>query len=200
VTNHFLEILDFWFRDGEHLKKRLLLLTGSPGVGKTTVLMRTVEALRSKGYSVGGMLSREVRSYEARVGFEILDLDSGRRGWLAHVNQKSGPQVGRYRVNVQDLNDIGAEAITRATENSDVVAIDEIGPMEMHSEKFKEVVRNAVENNKVVVGVVHWKAKDRLIDEAKRREDAETITVTQENRNKLHEAIVEKVVEFLGFK
>ena len=182
------------------MKKRLLLLTGSPCVGKTTVLMRTVEALKAKAYSVGGMVSHEIRSCGARVGFEILDLGSGKRGWLAHVNQKSGPQVGRYRVNMQDLNGTGAEAIARAVEDFDVVAIDEIGPMELHSEKFKETVERAVESRKLLVGIVHWKAKDRLIDEVKKREDVEIIVVTQENREKLHETIVEKALEFLGSK
>jgi nucleoside-triphosphatase len=184
--------------EGKRVKKRLLFLTGSPGVGKTTVLLETVEALRAKGYSVGGMISREVRVGGTRVGFEILDLDNNKRGWLAHVNQKSGPQVGKYRVNLDDLNGIGAEAILNAVEKCAVVAIDEIGPMELFSEKFKEAVKKAVESEKLVVGVVHWKAKDRLIDAVKRREDIEIITVTFENRNKLLEPIIEKSIEFLG--
>jgi len=190
-------MLDFLF-EGEQLRKRLLVLTGSPGVGKTTVLLRVVESLKAKGYSVGGMLSREVRSDKTRVGFEILDLSSDRRGWLAHVNQKSGPSVGKYRVNLEDLDNIGANAIVNAAENFDVVVIDEIGPMELFSEKFKEAVRRAVEGGKLVVGVVHWKARDRLIDEVKKREDIEIIVVTYENRNKLHQTIIEKAAEHLA--
>lgn len=170
----------------------MLLLTGSPGVGKTTVLLTVVEALKAKGYSVGGMLSREIRSCGARVGFQILDLSSGRHGWLAHVDQKSGPQVGKYRVNLEDLNSIGAEAIVRAVENFDVVAIDEIGPMELFSEKFKEAVKRAVKSGKPVVGVVHWKAQDKLIDEVKARDDTEVIVVSVENRAKLHKIVLEK--------
>ena len=180
------------------MKKRLLLLTGSPGVGKTTVLLRVVECLKAKGYSVGGMLSREVRSDRTRVGFEILDLGSGSWGWLAHVNQKSGPSVGKYRVNLEDLDNIGANAIVNAAENFDVVVIDEIGPMELFSEKFKEAVRRAVEGGKLVVGVVHWKARDRLIEEVKNREDTEVFVVTYENRNKLHQTIIEKAAEHLA--
>ena len=42
------------------LQKRVLLLTGVPGVGKTTVLIKAVDALKAKGISVGGMISREV--------------------------------------------------------------------------------------------------------------------------------------------
>jgi len=180
------------------LRKRVLLLTGNPGVGKTTVLMKTVNALKEKGYCVGGMLSREAREGGTRVGFEILDLSSGRRGWLARVNQKAGPQVGKYRVNMEDLNGLGAQAVTDAVENCDVVVIDEVGPMELFSAKFKEAVRKALESRKLVIAVVHWKASDRLINEAKSREDQETFTVTHENRDKLPEAIAEKAVEFLN--
>jgi nucleoside-triphosphatase len=179
------------------LRKRLLFLTGSPGVGKTTVLMRTVEALKGTGYDVGGMSSREVRLDGARVGFEILDLESGRRGWLARVSQKNGPQVGKYHVNLEDLDAVGVEAILKAVENSDVIAIDEVGPMELLSDGFREAVRKAVESDKLVLGVVHWKARDRLIDEVKKREDAEVVIVTYENRNNLDKIIIERAVDFL---
>ena len=85
---------------------RILILTGAPGVGKTTVLTKTVDALKAKGISVGGMISREVREGNVRVGFEILDLTNGKRGWLAHV-KGLGPQVGKYHVNLDDLDNIG---------------------------------------------------------------------------------------------
>jgi nucleoside-triphosphatase len=179
---------------------RVLLLTGSPGIGKTTVLLKVVEALRANGYSVGGMVSREVRSCGTRVGFEILDLKSGRRGWLAHVNQKVGPQVGKYRVNLEDLEAVGAEAISRAVEECDVIAIDEVGPMELFSERFRMAVGKAVESDKLVVGVVHWKARHKLIEDVKAREDMEIYAITYENRNKIHETIIEKAIEYFKLK
>jgi nucleoside-triphosphatase len=179
------------------MQKRVLLLTGNPGIGKTTVLMKTVNALKKRGYTVGGMISREVREGGARVGFEILDLASSRGGWLAHVNQKNGPQVGRYRVNIEDLNTVGAQAIIDATEKCDVIAIDEIGPMELFSERFKEAVRKALESRKLVLAVVHWKAKDVLVSEAKNRQDAETTTVTLENREKLPKTIAKEAAKIL---
>jgi nucleoside-triphosphatase len=179
------------------LRKRVLLLTGNPSVGKTTVLAKAVNALKKEGFSVGGMVSREVRDGGVRVGFEILDLNSGRHGWLAHVNQHSGPQVGRYHVNVEDLNSVGAKAVADAVEKCDVVAIDEVGPMELFSEKFKEATRKALESGKPVLAVVHWKASDRLIGEAKSRDDAETFTVTHENRELLPSALSEKIVRLL---
>jgi nucleoside-triphosphatase len=180
------------------LRKRVLLLTGNPGVGKTTVLMKTVNALKESGYKVGGMISREVREGGARVGFEILDLQSSRRGWLARVSQRSGPQVGKYRVNIEDLNAIGSQAITDAVENCDVVAVDEIGPMELFSEAFKEAAWKALESRKLVVAIIHSKVEDALVSEARRREDAETIMVTYENREELHEVMVDKALRVLS--
>jgi nucleoside-triphosphatase len=172
----------------------VLLITGSPGIGKTTVLTKTVNLLKERGYKVGGMLSREVRESGVRVGFEILDLDSQKRGWLAHVNQKTGPRVGKYRVNLVDFEAVGAEAITDAVENCDVVAIDEIGPMELFSKKFEDAVRKALKSSKQVIAVVHWKATDKLITEAKNMKNAETFTVTTENRERLPGEIAEKIL------
>jgi nucleoside-triphosphatase len=179
------------------LPKRVLLLTGPPSVGKTTVLMKVVKALKERGICVGGMISREVREGGTRVGFEILDLSSGRHGWLAHVNQKNGPQVGKYRVNIEDLNAVGAQAIIEAVEKCEVIAIDEIGPMELFSKRFKDAVRKALESHKLVLAVVHWKAQDTLINEAKKREDAEITSVTLENREGLHEQITGNALKTL---
>jgi nucleoside-triphosphatase len=179
------------------MPKRVLLLSGTPGIGKTAVLMKTISALKEKRLSVGGMISCEVREGGARVGFEIQDMASSRRGWLAHINQKAGPQVGRYRVNLEDLNAIGAQAVLDAVEKCQVIAIDEIGPMELFSEAFKDAAWKALGSRKLVIAVVHWKAEDRLIKEAKKREDAEIITVTLENREKLNQQITEKALEFL---
>jgi nucleoside-triphosphatase len=180
------------------LAKRVLLLTGAPGVGKTTVLIEIVDALKAKGVSVGGMISREVREGNVRVGFEILDLTSGKRGWLAHVNQKSGPQVGKYRVNLQDLDDIGARAITQANANCQIIAIDEIGPMELYLQKFKQAVEQALESKKPVLAVVHVKAKDPLITAAKQRADSEVFTVTLTNRASLPGKLSNEALESIN--
>ena len=175
--------------------KRVLLITGSPGVGKTTVLMKTVGILQEKGIQVGGMISREVRESGTRVGFEIQDLSNERRGWLAHVNQKTGPKVGKYHVNLQDLNNIGVQAILEAIENCDVIAVDELGPMELFSKKFKTAVKKALASPKPVVAVVHWKAKDKLINDVKNMKDAAVFTVTTENRDKQSQIIARKTIE-----
>ncbi len=177
--------------------KRVLILTGAPGIGKTTVLIKMVEALKTRGVSVGGMISREVREGNVRVGFEIIDLTNGKHGWLAHVKKKEGPQIGKYHVNLEDLENIGINAITEAVEKCAVVVIDEIGPMELFSQKFKQAVRKALESSKLVLAVVHAKARDPLIYEVKQRDDAEVFTVTLDNRDTLIEELKKKTLAII---
>ncbi|TFH24615.1 NTPase [Candidatus Bathyarchaeota archaeon] len=174
---------------------RILILTGAPGVGKTTLLTKTVDALKTKGLRVGGMITREVREGNVRVGFEILDLTSNKHGWLAHVNGQGGPQVGKYHVNLNDLDNVGAVAIAQALEKCDVIAIDEIGPMELFSPKFKKVVAQALESKQLMLTVVHGKAKDPIVTQIKRRVDAEIFNVTFSNRENLTEQLARKVYD-----
>jgi nucleoside-triphosphatase len=180
------------------LTKRLLFLIGCPGIGKTTLLLQIVKALKAKEHGVGGMISREVRSCGDRVGFEILDLSSGRHGWLAHVNQKTGPKIGKYKVNLNDLESIGVNAVERAVRSMSVVVIDEVGPMELFSEKFQAAVWEAVKSDKLVIGIIHWKVKSKLVANATSREDAELFTVTVENRTKLPDIIMEYIINYLN--
>ena len=177
--------------------KRLIFITGRPGIGKTSVLLMAVDALKARGYKVNGMVSREFRKSGVRVGFEISDLETGRRGWLAHVNQPTGPQIGKYRVNLNDINVMGASSILNAVADADVVVVDEIGPMELFSPAFKEAVAQAIRSEKPVLGTIHHRAKDPLITAIRAREDAEILEVTYQNRGELHNLIVKRAEECL---
>lgn len=165
--------------------KRILLVTGPPGIGKTTLVMRVAESLGSRGISVGGMTTREVRQGGARVGFEILDLSTGERGWLARAGTGPGPRVGRYALDTATLERIGAAAISAAAARSDVVAIDEVGPMELLSGGFRQAVAEAVGSGKPVIATVHFRSADPLVQSLRGREDAQTFVVTMENRSSL---------------
>jgi nucleoside-triphosphatase len=180
------------------LEKRVLILTGSPGVGKTTALIKIVNGLRSKGIKVGGMLSQEVREGGKRVGFKVIDILMQKSGWLAHINQRSGDLFGKYYVNLNDLENVGIQAINQAIESCDVVVIDEIGPMEVFSEKFKEATLEALNSKKVVLAILHWRAQNKLILETKNRSDARVVIVTIENREELPEIEIKKILRLFN--
>lgn len=177
--------------------KRVLLITGPPRTGKTTVLTKTVEELKRRGYKLGGMTSQEIREMGIRNGFEIRDISSGRVGWLAHVHQPVGPKIGKYKVNLDGLHSIGVAAILSATENAQIVVIDEIGPMELLSAEFQAAVQKAADSPKPILCTIHYRASNHLVRQLKSREDAEIIEVAQENRDRLPSLIVHKTTSLL---
>ncbi len=177
--------------------KRLLFVTGRSGIGKTTVLLNVAEGLKAKGYRVGGMIGKEVRREGRRVGFEIVDFGTGVKGWLAHVEQRVGPQVGKYTVNLETLDSIGANAVLDASKNADVVIIDEIGPMELFSQAFRKAVNEALNSSKLVLAVIHHSARDPIIESIKKRDDVFITTVDLANRNDLHNILIQNALQYL---
>ena len=172
-------------------------MTGPSGIGKTSILRRTVKELENRNYKVGGMFCREVREGGIRVGFEIKDISTGQRGWLAHVNQPTGPTIGKYHVNLTDLDVISAGAILDALKNADILAVDEIGPMELLSPAFSKALIKAVESSKPLVGTIHYQLSNSLVNSIKAREDTELIKVTYHKRENLHNLIVDKITEYI---
>jgi nucleoside-triphosphatase len=179
------------------MQKPITLITGIPGTGKTTTIMRVTEVLKAKGVKIGGMATKEQRDGETREGFLIQDIFTGKQGWLAHVTQPNGPRIGKYGVNLRDLEDIGAKAIRDAARTADIIIIDEIGPMELHSQAFKLSVKEAMDSGKPVIATIHYKAANAFVKTIKARPDAELIEVTLQNRANLHNFIIEKNIRIL---
>jgi len=49
-----------------------------------------------------------MRSGGRRVGFKVIDVLTGDKGILSHILQPSGPRVGKYRANLEDLSRIAS--------------------------------------------------------------------------------------------
>jgi len=173
-----------------------IFLTGVPGVGKSTVLAKVIEELKRRGMKVGGMVTQEARQHNVRVGFKITDVLTGREGWLARVRQRVSPRVGKYAVDLEGLEGIGVQAIREALENPEVsvLAIDELGPMELFSSRFKDAVRQGIASGKTLIGTIHYRANDPLLREIRTTPDVKIITVTKENRSVLSRDIVEELM------
>lgn len=165
-----------------------IAITGSPGTGKSTVCRSVLKQLEC---TYGGMTSADIREKGERAGFEIRDIATGKQGILAH-RQGSGPRVGSYHVNLDDLNNIGVAAIKNAM-SSELIVIDEIAPMEFKSPEFVKAVEEALNSSKNMLVVLHQKSSHPVAERI-RREFA-VYTVTVENRASLVSEIVEKIIK-----
>jgi nucleoside-triphosphatase len=168
--------------------KARIALTGHPGVGKTTLIKRVLERVSLK---VGGMLTEEIRKCGHRVGFSITDLETGATGTLAHLHLARGPQLGRYRVDLADLEGVGVAAIRRAIAECDLVVIDEIAPMELSSPAFLPAVEAALASTKALLISTHAHVDHPLVHRV--RQELELIRVKLSNRDELPERIAKKL-------
>ena len=174
------------------------LITGRPGIGKTTAVVRVVELLRREGIEVGGFISEEIRVRGTRVGFRVVDLKTGRQGYLARVGRGRGPRVGKYVVDLEEFERIGVRAVESAISEAEVVVVDEIGPMELYSRRFREVVERALDSDKVVLATIHWRAgKGEFGRKILSRRDIEILRLDFENRDRVPMELFEKIADLL---
>ena len=163
-----------------------ILLTGKPGCGKTTVIKEILKKL--KGIKAAGFFTEEIREKGGRKGFKITSLD-GEEAIMAHVDIKSSYKVSKYKVDVDAVEDVGANALIKGKKNADIIVIDEIGKMELFSELFKLSVLEVLASEKKILGTI-TKAKDKFVEDIKARDDVKIIEVARENRDALPEEIV----------
>jgi len=173
------------------------LITGPPGVGKSTAVSRVVLRLKSAGVIVGGCTTGERRVKGERVGFEVRDLTNGTQGELASVSRSLGPKVGKYRVNLADLASVGAKGIEDASVRSEIVVIDELGPMELTSPEFRKAIRACLDSGKPILAVVHERLDDDLINEM-RSSAKETVELSQHNRDETTDRLASEVLGAVG--
>lgn len=168
------------------------LLTGPPGSGKTTLVMRVMKRLRAAGVPIGGFVTTEIREHGRRVGFAAEDTN-GQSAVIAHKAWPAGPRVGRYRVDVAAIERIALPSIDQAVSERSVVVIDELGPMELHSEAFVQAVQQVFSQDVAVIATVHARAHP-VTDALKQAPGVELVTVTREGQDELPERLATRLL------
>ncbi len=167
-----------------------IFITGRPGIGKTTAVMRAVEELE---LPMHGFYTREMRDDGRRVGFEIRDLE-GNRATMAHVDFSGPPTVSKYGVDPRAVDRVGVAALRRALDEGTVAVLDEVGRMELASEKFVEILGELLDADIPVLGTVHAKQESRA-ERIRGRQDAEVITLSKDNRDAVPGQVARRLEE-----
>jgi nucleoside-triphosphatase len=164
-----------------------LLLTGDPGIGKTTIIRKVIESL---GDRAGGFYTEEIKGPGGRHGIKLVTL-RGKEAVLAHKDLKAQryPRVGRYGVDNSAMESVGVKALEKAIRQNRIVIVDGIGMMELYSRKFLDVVMGGILGDAHIVGTIMMKSHPES-DVFKYLSQAEIWEVDRRNRNTMPERVL----------
>jgi len=161
-----------------------LLLTGAPGTGKTTIIREAISASKAEA---GGFYTQEIRRGGARLGFEIVTLD-GSRAILAHVDIRGPQRVGKYGVDVASLDRVAVPVMRLAIRECAIMVVDEIGKMELLSPAFREVLLEALNSERRLLGTIMLQPHP-FADQVKHDPRVEVLLVSKANRDQVFDKV-----------
>ncbi|MBW2023141.1 MAG: NTPase [Deltaproteobacteria bacterium] len=164
--------------------RKNILITGPPRIGKSTLIEKIMGRLQKP---LTGFFTREIKQKRRRVGFSIVTLD-GKTGLLAHQDIRGKPRVGKYGVDIEQVDKLAVPSIRPASPDT-IVVIDEIGKMECFSLLFCEALVQVLSSQNPVIASIALHGPP-FIKDIKARNDILLIEVTEKNRNKLTDEIL----------
>ncbi|MEE9169973.1 MAG: NTPase [bacterium] len=170
-----------------------ILITGRPGVGKTTIIKKVAAHF---GNRARGFYTEEIRKQGKRQGFSVTTL-SGESGLLAHVDVQSPYRVGKYGVLVADFEQIAVIPLFQNLRDIDLIILDEIGKMELFSSRFVELVLTLIDFP-ILLFASLMSGSHPTLSRIMLRKDVTLFTVDEENRDSLPEKLIAKIESHLS--
>lgn len=145
-----------------------------------------------------GMYTEEIRVSGIRVGFRVTRIRTGESGVFAHVEFRGPHRIGRYGVDLKVLEDIGVRGIMEGSDTSQVLIVDEVGPMELLSRNFVKAVENILTRIYPSILTVHYRASHPLLDRIRKVAGKRLITLNEQNRDSVPYVISQEILRTLG--
>jgi nucleoside-triphosphatase THEP1 len=172
------------------MPRRIVLLTGDSGVGKTTVCQRVVELAAQRGFRCAGLLSvPAVDDNQQRIGTDAMDVATKKRRELTRADRVLRHiQVGRWSFNLDALD--WGNALLRNVGECDLLVVDEIGRLELERKSGWMDAWGVLERHQFAMALVI--VRPQLTEHISKLLGAkDTIKVTRATRDDLPEQIVD---------
>ena len=173
-----------------------VLITGPPRCGKSTLINSIITSLQ-KDYIIYGFLTPEIRKGGKRIGFQLEDIQTGKKILLAQIgNFNTKYKLGRYSIFLNEFDrflidtlESDINKISNTKHQKSIIIIDEIGKMELSSKLFQEIIKNFFQKQFPIIAAIGEKLNHPLKKFILRLPD---ILLFNLNRNNQH-LIIQKI-------
>ncbi len=172
---------------------KCLLITGKPGVGKSTVLNRVVDEIKkSKKLKVVGFITLSTVDPQGnRIGFITSTLDGKHSGSLSEKKNE------KYILNKETMSKIIHPALAEGIESADLLVIDEIGPIQLQDHLFKELILKALNKPTLsILGTISTIETFGGVAEIHHHFRTGIIEMTEQNRHRVESKLLNEFVDF----
>ncbi|MFX1600415.1 MAG: NTPase [Promethearchaeota archaeon] len=175
--------------------KRKILITGLPRSGKSTLISKLIDHYSKKNYTIRGFQTPEVRESGNRIGFDIIDIYSGKISQLARVGDlKTKYRVGKYTVFVEEFDKYLADSLDLEGKVIDLIVIDEIGKMELFSKEFQNFVKRIFISNKTILATIGLKLNHPIKDFLLSLPTVQLLNLNRQN----FQTVLQKVISLIN--
>lgn len=130
IAKHRLTMLD----PRESPLKKIFIVTGDRAAGKTSLLAALAEEFRRLQHGVGGILSPVVRKDSMRIGYDVMNIQTGERVPLCRNEPNgAGIKIGEWIFRDDGIRFGHASLDPSSLIACDLVIVDEVGPLELEN-------------------------------------------------------------------
>ncbi len=158
-------ILSIFIRDHEN-RPSVVIVTGEVHEGKTTFTGKIIEELKEAGIKTGGFLALAVNDESGkRKGFDLFNLKTSERFVLSTDKPEADTvRYGPYYFFTGAIEKGTGILSSEINEDSQLVVVDEIGPVELSGKGWSETIDKLCTNsNKLQLWVVRRNALKKVV-------------------------------------
>ncbi|MCK5197039.1 MAG: hypothetical protein KAR21_01735 [Spirochaetales bacterium] len=168
----------------------ITIITGSRGVGKTTLLLKLIEELKNKEIQPFGIMTPPIYDKDNnKVGFYALNVTNGEQWEMGRSDRHlDGPSYGPFSFSETGFiraNKILEQVLSKGSED---VFLDEIGPLELEKGYGFFPILSLIGSfyvNRNLYLIIRPELIDEFISRFLAGKEHKIIEITQENRDSI---------------
>ena len=162
--------------------RRMFIVTGGRGEGKTTFTKKLIDLLKENKINVTGILAERIMEGGETTGYDIVNIETGDRECFLSLDEKAGNEwIGKYTACPKGISYGKSVLHSQVNGRNKTVVIDEIGRLELRgggwSENLDDLVNKSGNHLLLVV-------RDEFIEQVKERwklSDAVVFNINESN-------------------